>query len=98
MRYIGTGIALWYNAELRGLDDRGIESRQGLGTFLLATASRPALGPIQPPVQWVQGALSLEVKRSGRAADHSPPSSADVKGCVELYLQSPVCLNGVVLS
>jgi hypothetical protein len=37
------------------------------------------LGPTQPLVQWVQGALSLGVKRSGREADHSPPSSVEVK-------------------
>jgi hypothetical protein len=29
------------------------------------------------------------VKRPGREADHSPPSSAEVKECVELYLHSP---------
>jgi hypothetical protein len=40
---------------------------------------RPALGPIQPPVQWVPGALSLGVKWPGREADHSPLSSAEVK-------------------
>jgi hypothetical protein len=39
--------------------------------------------------QWVPGALSLGVKRPGREADHSPPSSAEVKECVELYLSSP---------
>jgi hypothetical protein len=50
-------------------------SHHGLGT----TASRPALGPIQPPSQWVPGALSLGVKQPGREADHSPPSSAEVK-------------------
>jgi hypothetical protein len=55
-----------------------------------------ALGPTQPPIQWVPGALSLRVKRPGREADHSTPSSADVKECVELHL--PVCLHGVVLS
>jgi hypothetical protein len=33
-------------------------------------------------------ALSLEVKRPGREADHSPPSIAEVKECVELYLYS----------
>jgi hypothetical protein len=38
--------------------------------------------------QWVPGALSLGVKRPGREADHSPPSSADVKEWVELYLHS----------
>jgi len=48
--------------------------------FLLTTASsRPALEPTQPPMQWVQGTLSPGVKRSGRNADHSPPSSAVVK-------------------
>jgi hypothetical protein len=57
--------------------------------FLFTTASRPALGPTQPPIQWVPGALSLGVKRPGREADHSPPSSAEVKEWVELYLHSP---------
>jgi hypothetical protein len=50
--------------------------------------SRPALGPTQPPIRWVPGDLSPGVKRPGREADHSPPSSAEVKGCVELYLHS----------
>jgi hypothetical protein len=44
------------------------------------------------------GALSLRVKRPGREADHSPPSSAEVKECVELYLHSPICLHGVVFN
>jgi hypothetical protein len=46
--------------------------------FLLTTASRPALGPTQPPIEWVPGALSVGVKLSGREANHSPPSSAEV--------------------
>jgi hypothetical protein len=62
-----------------GLDDWGIESRQGLGIFLFTTASRTALGPSHPPIQWVPGALFPEVKRPGREADHSPPSGAEVK-------------------
>jgi len=33
------------------------------------------------------------VKRPGREADHSPPSSVEVKGCVELYLYSPSMLS-----
>jgi hypothetical protein len=43
-------IALGY-----GLDDQGFESRQRLGIFLFTTVSRPALGPIKPPIQQVPG-------------------------------------------
>jgi hypothetical protein len=80
------GIALGY-----GLDDRDSRVRfpaGGLGIFYFTTASRPALVPTQPPIQWVPGALSLEVKRPMREADHSPPSSAEVKEWMELYLHS----------
>jgi hypothetical protein len=42
---MASGIALGY-----GLGARGFESRQGLGIFLSTTASRPVLGPTQPPV------------------------------------------------
>jgi hypothetical protein len=37
------------------------------------------LGPIQPPIQWVPGALSVRVKWLRHEADHSPQSSAKVK-------------------
>jgi hypothetical protein len=79
------GIALGY-----GLDGRGsrVRSPTGLGIFLFTTASKTALGPTQPPIQWVPGALSLGIERPGREADHSPPSSAEVKEWVELYLHS----------
>jgi hypothetical protein len=60
-----SGIALGY-----GIDDRGFESRQGLGTFLFTTTSRQALGPTQPPSQWITGALYLGVKRQGREPYH----------------------------
>jgi hypothetical protein len=36
-----------------------------LGIFLFTIASRPALGPTQPLIQWVPGAVSLGVKRPG---------------------------------
>jgi hypothetical protein len=64
-----------------GLDDRGSRIRflAEAGNFPFTTASRPALGPTQPPIRWVPGALSLGVKRPGREVDHSSPSSAEVK-------------------
>jgi hypothetical protein len=69
-----------------GLDD----PRQGQRIFFLVSASRPALGPTQPPVQWVPGGLFPEGKaQPGRDANHSPPSSAEVKNEQELYLLSP---------
>jgi len=37
------------------LDDLGFESLQGLGIFLFTTMSILALGPTQPPIQWVPG-------------------------------------------
>jgi hypothetical protein len=48
-----------------GLDDRAIGFRfpAGAEDFPLASVSRPALGPTQPPVQWVPGVLSRGVKR-----------------------------------
>jgi hypothetical protein len=38
------------------------DSRRGLGILLFTTASKTALGPTQPPIQWVPGARSLAVK------------------------------------
>jgi hypothetical protein len=64
------------------------DSRRRPEIFLFTTASRTALGPTLPPIQRVLGALSLGVKRPGREADHSPPSNAEVKERVELYLHS----------
>jgi hypothetical protein len=49
------------------------------GSNLFATTSRPALGPTQPPIQWVPVAFSLGVKLPGREADQSPVSNAEVK-------------------
>jgi hypothetical protein len=42
-------------------------------------ASRPALGPTKPPIQWMPGTLSPEIKRPGLQDNHLPPSSAEVK-------------------
>jgi hypothetical protein len=50
--------------------------------------SRPVLGPTEPPIQWVPEALSPEVKRPEREADHSPPSSTEVK-YIRIYSPLP---------
>jgi len=65
------------------------DSQRGLGIFSFTTASRPALRPTQPSIQWVPGALSMGVKRPVREANHSPPSSAELKECVKLYVRFP---------
>ena len=57
-----------------GLGGTGIESQWGARFPHL---SRPALGPTQPPVQWVP-AFSRGKERPGREADPSSPSSAVV--------------------
>jgi hypothetical protein len=67
----------------------GFNSQCGLGVFLFTTASRTALGPTQPPIQWVPGALSLGVKQLGCEVNHSHPSSVEFKECMELYFHSP---------
>jgi hypothetical protein len=58
----------------------GFDSRQGYGRDIFsATASRLVQSPIQPPVQWVPGLFTSVVKLPRRGADHSPPSSSEVK-------------------
>ena len=42
---------------------------------------------VQPPIEWVP-VLSPGLKRPGRDVDLPPPSSAEVKERVELYLYS----------
>jgi hypothetical protein len=54
------------------------EPRYGL-EFLLSTTSGPALGPNQPPLQWVSRALLPAIMRPGREANHSPQTSVDIK-------------------
>jgi len=40
----------------------------------------------------------LGVKRQCCEADHSPPSKADLKEWVEIYIHSPIRLHNMVLS
>jgi hypothetical protein len=74
----------------------GFDPRQGQRIFLLAPESRPALGPTQPPIQWVPGVLSPGVKR-GRGVrltthTHLVPRLSMSRS----YTSSPpMCLHGV---
>jgi hypothetical protein len=47
--------------------------------FLLSTTSILTLVPTQTLIQRILRALSLGIKRQEHEADHSPPSSAEVK-------------------
>jgi hypothetical protein len=63
-----------------GLDDRGsrVQIPAGAGNFSHHRVQNGS-GAHPAPNQWILGSLSLGVKRPGREADHSPPSSAEVK-------------------
>jgi hypothetical protein len=88
-------IALGY-----GLEDRGSRFRlpARAGYFSLhhcihnGSGTHPASYPLG-----TRGSFP-GVNRPGREADRLPPSSAEVKECVKLYLHFPLRLHGMVLS
>jgi hypothetical protein len=61
--------------------------------FPFSIASRPAMGSIYSPIPWLSDILSLEVKRLGREADHSPPSRDEFKigGAITPLLRMFLC-------
>jgi len=69
-----------------------------LGIFLFTTASRPALKPTEPCMQWVLEALYLKVKWPDHEADQSPPSIAEAKSVLSYTSTPPIRLHGVVFS
>jgi len=76
----------------------GFDSQKGQGFFLFVTASILSLGPTQSPVHWVPRALSLGNKATGHEADHSSPSSAEIKKAWSYTATRPIRLHGIVLS
>jgi hypothetical protein len=74
-RNSSVGIAIRLRARLP------IRFRFGIGVrnFSLSITSRRALGPTHPRIQLVPQLVSPGVERQRRDADHSPPSSAEVK-------------------
>jgi hypothetical protein len=88
------GIALGYE-----LDDRRSRVRfpAELGIFLFTTVTRTALGPTQPPIQWLLRALSLGVNRPGREADTHLHLAPRAKNAWNYTSTPPIRLHGVVL-
>jgi len=69
-----------------------LDFRKGQGFLLFITVSHSALGPTQPPIQWVRW-----IKRSGPETDDSSPSNADVKNGWS-YISAPsIRLHGMIL-
>jgi hypothetical protein len=80
-------VAIWEPGERSRYSDSLLAERPRgwssspcrIKNFLFSMSSWPALGPTQPPIQWIPGALSPWVKRPVREADHSLPASDEVK-------------------
>jgi hypothetical protein len=90
-----TELALGY-----GLDDRGsgVRFSAGAGNFSHHHRVQNGSGAYPASYSRATGALSLGVKRPERKADHSPPSSAEVKNAWNYTSTLPIRLHGVVLS
>jgi hypothetical protein len=73
-RHSSVGIALGY-----GLDDQGSRVRFPAGAGNFSLHHRVQNGSGAHPPSYPRGTPSLGVKRPGHEADHSPPSSAEVK-------------------
>jgi len=64
--------------------------------FWVMTVSRTALGLTRTPIEKLQEVLSLGVKRPGREADHSPPSSDKIKTAWSYTFTPPIRFHGMV--
>jgi hypothetical protein len=93
---VGSGVSSVGIAKDYRLDGQGSIPGRSIDSSLLHSVSTGP-GATQPPIKWVPGALSADVKRPGSEADYSPPSSAEVR-VVELYLHSPISLHGSMLN
>jgi hypothetical protein len=60
----GLAQAIWCLATGWTTGRSGFDPRRGQRIFPLTSVSRPALGPNQPPVQWVQGGPFPGAKRA----------------------------------
>jgi hypothetical protein len=81
-----------YSDWLRGEQQKGRSSSPCRGEiFSSPCLPDPVLGPTQPPIKWVSGALSPGVKRPWCEADRSPATSAKVKKTWICTATPPCC-------
>jgi hypothetical protein len=98
-----TNIVLSYILQLSRYSDGlwagrlGFDSQQRQELFLHSTASRPALEPTQPLIQWVLGTLFSGGKQPRSEAYYSSPPSTEVKSG-EAVPPFPVRLHAVMLN
>jgi hypothetical protein len=80
-----------------GMGDQGVGVRVPVGSRIFFSARRPDWLWSSPRLlcNGYRGALSWGVKRAGREADHSSPTSAEVK---KTWIYTSTRLYGVVLN
>jgi hypothetical protein len=84
------GVAWSLQRQLRTRWPRKMGSQRGQEISLFATESMQR--NMQPPTYWLPKPLSVGIKRSGRDADHSPITSAEVKNTL-IYTSIPLCVE-----
>jgi hypothetical protein len=83
-----------------GLDDQGVRVQVPVGARIYISPCRPdrLWGPLNLLPNGYWGLFPRGVKRPGREADHSPPTSADVKKMWGYTSTPPIRLHGSVLN
>ena len=91
MRVRVVGIMTWTQTERSGVRIRpgAKKNFSHLQNFQMASDIQPAA------IQLIPAALSLEVQRPGREADHSPPSSDEVKSEWNYTSTPPIRVHSV---
>jgi hypothetical protein len=79
----GAGIATGYGLRIRGSSPGRIFSKSEVHPTSYPMGTGDSFPGLKP---------------QGREADHSPPTNAEVKKNVDLYIHSPLRLHGVVLN
>jgi hypothetical protein len=92
-----TRLVQWYSAGLRAEWSR-VRIPAGAGNFSLHHRIQTGSEAHQLSYPMGTRALSLGIKRPGREACQSPPSSAEVKNAWSYTSTPPLRLHGVVLS